>query len=161
MAWRSTVLSWMVCLFVTAAVGQEPAVAPKATVEFRWLAGKPIQGVTEEKGIRTTCWPALSYPHVKPVLTNTAVAGAVLKTYKFSTNDLSVRYMVEFQLTEAARKTLVAEAGTRATVELATFVDGQYWGTAYFRKAEVATFTPSAGLISSKAEADRIVEAFK
>ena len=160
MAWRSNAVSWMGCLLVIAtAVGQQPAAAPK--VEFRWLAEKPIKGVTEENGIRTTCWPDLAYPHLKPVLTNTAVAGAVLKTYDFSTNGLSVRYMVEFQLTEAARKTLVAEAGNRETVELATFVDGQYWGTAYFRKAEVTKFTPSAGFISLKAEADRIVEAFK
>ncbi len=59
------------------------------------------------------------------------------------------------------RKKLVAEAGKEPLMMLAIFVDGKYWGTGAFRQAEAEKFTPSAGFLNSKAEAERIVEACK
>lgn len=45
--------------------------------------------------------------------------------------------------------------------ELATFVDGKYWGTAIYRPSRLTDFIPQAGFINSQAEAERIVAAFK
>jgi hypothetical protein len=148
-------------LTAATAFGEDPKAPPKAKVEFRWLSDKPVKGLTEEKGFQTSCYPDLSYPYAKPVLTNADVAGAVLKTHDFTKNGLGVQHSVDFQLKDAALKTLVAEAGDRPSMHLAIFVDGKYWGTGHFQKAEAAKFTPFAGFIPSKAEAERIVEACK
>jgi len=154
---------WLVAcsVVVTSTLRGEPPAQPKAKVEFRWLAAKPVKGVTEEKGIQTTCGPELMYPYTKPVLTNADVAGTTLTKHDFSKSGLGELYTVEFRLTDAARATLVKEAGDQPTMELAVFVDGRYSGAWYFRKVEAARFTPLAGFMRSKAEAERIVEACK
>ncbi|HMP01647.1 MAG TPA: hypothetical protein PKD86_11110 [Gemmatales bacterium] len=142
------------------AAGHEPPVKSKAKVEFRWLEVRSVRGLTDDMGIQTTCRPELMYPHVKPVLTNPDVAGTTMTEHDFSTSGLGVLYIVELRLTDKAREKLVKEAGDRPSVELAVFVEGSYSGAWYFRKAEAAEFTPSAGFIP-KAEAERIVEACK
>lgn len=153
---------WLVAaMFMVASNTQaEPPVKPKAKIEFRWLSAKPIDGVTDEKGIRTTCGPELMYPYAKPVLTHADVAGTFLKKHDFTGSGLGEQYSVEFRLTGAGLNKLVNEAGDRA-LELAVFVDGRYWGATCFRKAETNKFTPMAGFMASKVEAERIVEACK
>jgi hypothetical protein len=146
---------------VTPALRAESPAKPKAKVEFRWLAAKPVKGVTDEKGLRWGEGPELLYPHLKPVVTNADVAGAVLKELDLSGNGLGVQYQVEIRLSGAARKKLSGEAGDRPSMLLAAFIDGQYWGTMHFQKAEAANFTPFVGFFASKAEAERVVEAFK
>lgn len=134
----------------------------KAKVEFKWLENRPIKGVTEEKGFQTTCGPELSYAHKAAVLTNKDVAGTTLHHHDLSRSGLSAEnYMVEFHLTDEARRKLVAEAGDAKYRELAVFVDGNYWGARFFRKADADKFVPGAGLFPSKAEAERVVEACK
>lgn len=169
MAWPTRIaLGLAVCVTIVVTThAQEPrkeekAKVEKAKVEFRWLASKPAKGITEEKGIQTTCGPELLYPHLKPALTNADVDGTILKQHDFSQSGLGKElYTVDFQLSEAARKKLLTEAGDQPVMQLATFVDGKYWGTGIFRKADAAKFTPTAGFISSKTEAERIVEACK
>lgn len=152
-AWSLTV-----CLAAVAvARAQEPA-APKPKVEFRWLAATPAKGVTEEKGIQTTCGPELLYPHLRPVLDAADVAGAASREYDLG--NLGVQHLVEFRLTDAARAKLVKAAGDRPLMELAVFVDGRYRSAWYFRKAEAASFAPVAGSFT-KAEAGRVVAAFR
>ena len=159
MTWCLRVALWAAaCSVVAPASADEPA--GKARLQFRWLAEKPVKGLTEEKGIQTSCGPDLLYPHLKPVLTGADVAEATLKQHDFSKSGLTgEHYSVNFRLSDAARKKLVDEAGDRASMLLAIFVDGRYWGTGHFQKARADRFTPSAGFFSSRAEAERAVEA--
>ncbi len=133
-------------------------VAPpaKAKIEFRWLEGKPIEGLTVEKGLQTTCGDERSYPHWKPVLTNKDVTFARVLTHDLRPNGLGIVYEVEFDLTAKAAVKLVDECGNRSLRVLAVFVDGKYWSAWAFRSSEAATFAPRAGFIPSKAEAERI-----
>jgi hypothetical protein len=147
---------------VSSAVAQ-PADKPpaKAVVEFRWLEHSPDKALTEDKGIQTTCGPELMYPHKKPVLTNADVAAAEAKNHGQVMGLRGDHYTVTFKLSDAAKKTLAASAGDATVKELATFVDGKYWGTAIYRPGKTADFIPQAGFITSKAEAERIVAAVK
>lgn len=140
--------------------GQAPPANPKAKIEFRWLADEPIKGVTEEKGIRTSCYPELSYPYIKPILTTVDVESTDLHQVDFSGMG-KPQYSVTLKLTEAARKKLATEAGDRPVMVLATYVDGRYAGAGFLRKGESASFAPSAGFFPDKADADRIIEACK
>jgi hypothetical protein len=145
-----------------AARGQEPAAKPKAKVEFRWLEGKPVKGLTEDWGVPVMCGPVLAYPHTKSVLTGKDIAEARLGEADFSSSGLpSKLYMVSFRLTEQARKTLVAECGDQQERMLVVLVDGRSWGMRCFRKAEAADFEPQAGFLSSRTEAERIIAACK
>lgn len=150
-------------LFAVPLPPEKPVAGPvKAKIEFRWLEGKAVKGLTQDQGIQTTCGDERSYPHLVPVLTNTDLAGATMTHHDFSANGLSNNlYMIQFRLTDAARKKLVEACGEAPGKELAVFVDGRYWGTSNFRKADAARFSPHAGFISSLAEAERIVDAVK
>lgn len=134
---------------------------PKAKIEFRWLEGRAVKGLTETKGIQTTCGDARSYPHLQAILTNADLASA-----RFTCTDLSAHglgremCMVYFDLTAQAKVKLQAAAGPVKLKELAVFVDGRYWGTAIYRPADTARFEPFAGMMS-KTEAMRIVAALK
>lgn len=159
MAFRRRTTLWIAVCFVVASpiLRGDPPAKPKVDVEFRWLAAKPVKGVTWEKGIETTCGPDLLYPHTKPTLTNADIAGADLVVVDFTRNGLGVMYMIDFRLTDKAREKLVKEAGNRSSAELAVFIDGSYRGAWYFQKAQADKFKPSAGFFYSKESAERIV----
>jgi hypothetical protein len=143
---------------MASAIGQDkPA---KVTVEFRWLEHNFSKGVTEEKGIQTTCGDELSYPHKVPILTNSDVAVATAKNHGAVMGLNGDHYLVTFMPTKEAREKLAKEFGERSYRELAVFVDGKYWGTAVYRKPDAATFAPQAGFIKDAALVDRIVATF-
>jgi hypothetical protein len=134
----------------------------RVKVEFRWLEDAPIKGVTEEKGIQTTCGPELSYPHREPVLTNKDIAGVAVKNHDFSRSGLpGDHFMATFTLTADARKKLAEASADGQTRWLATYVDGGYWGTSQVSKTTLGKLDLSAGYISSKELADRIADTFK
>lgn len=147
---------------ISVALGQERPAKPTAQVEFRWVECKPINGVTEEKGIRTSCGNTLSFLHTKPILTNVNVAET-----RLSKHDLSgigfpgEHFMIAFYLKKQAKQKLIAACGDHPTRLLAILIDGKYRGAANFQKSKVADFVPYAGYISSRADAERIVKAFK
>ena len=146
------------CAAVAPAGGQEPA--PRARIEFRWLEPVPIKGVTGD-GIRTTCGETLSYPRLAPVLTAADVASATVTAQDFSRSSplLGELYTVTFHLKDDARRKLSAEIGDAKSRELATFVDGRYWGTRVLTPASARTADPSAGFTASRAEAGRWAQA--
>lgn len=151
---------------LTAAPAQVPPPrekAPaKARIEFRWLEDAPIKGVTEDKGIQTTCGPELSYPHKTPALTNADLAGVSVKNHDFSRAGLpGDHYVATFTLTADAKKKLAAACAAGQTRWLATYVDGGYWGAAPVTTGNAETLAPSAGFIPAKDLADRIADAFK
>jgi len=146
---------------VQAAAVQNPSGKSKPKVEFKWLEDSPVKELTEEKGIKTTCGFELYYPHKKPVLTNTDVASARLRNHGSVMGIPGDHFTVTFEFTWKAKKSLVDRCGDASMKTLAVFVDGKYWGTTPFNKSEAAAFTSQAGFINSKAEAERIAEAFK
>lgn len=163
MTGRTRIVLWLAaCAAVApAARGQDPAGKPKAKVEFRWLENTAVKNLTDDKGIRTTCGEELSYPHKKPVLTNTDVAGASFRNHGSVMGIPGDHFMVTFRLTERAKATLAAACGDGPVKVLGVFVDGKYWSAAPVRKSKAAEFAPQAGYITAKAEAERIVAACK
>ncbi|HZN36488.1 MAG TPA: hypothetical protein VFB80_21815 [Pirellulaceae bacterium] len=140
---------------------EQPAAKGPAKVEFFWVEAKPVEGLTQAKGLQTSCDPdELVYVHLKPVLTAKDVAGTRMSNSDLSKNGLpGDHFMINFELTKEAKGKLIAgcvDAGARSLVVVA---DGTYWGLSYFRKADAATFSPHAGFISSRATAERIVSA--
>ena len=158
-------LSAAACWAVVAvAAAQAPTAQPpaKPKVEFRWLEDKPVNGVTQDKGIRTSCGDELSYPHKMPVLTGDAVVRSRVSkiTVSAATNPQDM-FMVHFELTADAKAKLAADCGPGGTGLLAVYVDGKYWAAAYFQDRTKATFEPFAGYFTSSAEVERITGAFK
>jgi hypothetical protein len=132
----------------------------KVTVEFRWLEHNYAKGVTEETGIKTSCGEELSYPHKTPILGNADIALVTAKNHGSVMGLPGDHFMITFTPTKAAREKLVEGLGDQSAKELAVFVDGKYWSTAYFRKSEAATFAPFAGFMKDAALVDRIVATF-
>ena len=64
-------------------------------------------------------------------------------------------------LTPAARETLAAAARDGERKWLAVMVDGAYKGAWVFEKSQSARYVPTAGFLSSKGVAERIVEGCK
>ena len=163
MSSRSRIALCLTAYSIAAAVasGQEPAAPPKAKIEFRWIEDAPIKDVTEDKGI--TPWEnEVMYLHKKPILTAKDVANASLSKIDLTANGLGVLYSVKLQLTEEARQKLAKEIEKGGGKRLAIIVDGNVRGAPHFPdKSAVNTNIPSAGFLSSKIEADRIVEACK
>ncbi|MBY0229219.1 MAG: hypothetical protein K2W96_08085 [Gemmataceae bacterium] len=144
----------LLCLAVGLLLGAAPP-NPPARIEFRWMEWKPVKGLTVMKGEQTSCAPdSLAYAHLKPVLGNAAVASATLNTIEWS--GVGTQHMVDFRLTDAAKKTLVAQCAGKEAL-LAVYIDGRRWGVMFFNKADAATFAPSAGFMTSKPYAERIV----
>lgn len=169
-------LALTVCLACVPAVeGQVPPAPPKAKVEFRWVEGYRVEGLTEDKGFQSSCDPeSIVYPHKNPVLvlTSADVAEVRLTQHDFSRNGLSSEnFLVTLHLTKKARDTLAAAYADEESRLLTIRVDGKNWGVHRYEKrkekefvpakARAETFTPSVGFFSSKAEAERLVEAFK
>jgi hypothetical protein len=147
----------------SAVVGQELPVKPKPTVELRWVEGKRVEGLTEDKGFQVGEGEEyFAYPHKKPALVITAaeVADVRLTKQDFSSSGDPPRelYWVTIQLTKEAREKVDA---AREGVERRFFchvVDGGYHSWEGERQK---TFTFGVGFFSSKAEAQRLVDAFK
>jgi hypothetical protein len=159
-----------------ALVGQGPSEKPKAKkVALHWLEGKRVEGLTEDKGFQATCYAnSVVYPHKKPALVLTAaeVAEARLTNWDLSRSGRSSEnYMVTLHLTKEARAKLAAACESNETRYLTVVVDGKHWGVHRYEKdkdkplipaqARAEAFTPSVGFFSSKAEAERLVAAFK
>jgi hypothetical protein len=147
----------MIC--VRAAFAAESPAPPKAKVEFHWLEDRPIPGVTEEKGIHTSETDELSYPHLKPILTNEDITSVRVTTTKFGVGaTASEQYLLDFQLTKEARQKLAESCGPTGDKTLAAMIDGGYHGCPYYLKSrDETTFAPFAGYFSSKEQVDRVV----
>lgn len=169
-------LGLVACLASISTVeGQEPPTAKKAKVELRWVEFQRIEGLTEDKGIRVTCDPTcLAYPLKKPALVVTAaeVAEARLTKHDFSgSGGPAELYTVTLHLTKEARSKLAATCDTLESRGLTFVVDGIFWGVHRYEKdkakmlipdeSRADTFTPSIGFITSKAEAQRLMDTFK
>ncbi|MDB5334866.1 MAG: hypothetical protein JWN70_485 [Planctomycetaceae bacterium] len=148
-------------ILVPIAAGQEPKTDPKAKIEFRWIEDALIKDVTEDKGI--TPWEDdLIFLHKKAILTGKDVAEATLSKKDLTANGLGVLYSVKLRLTEEAKRKLAMEIDKGGRRRLAIVVDGKVRGATDFpNKSAIDTNDPSAGFLSSKAEAERIVEVCK
>lgn len=150
------------CPVTTSAEEPDSRVVVKVSIEFRWLESKSIKGITQEKGIRTTCGRQLSYPHQIPILTSKDVAKTKLTNTDLSRNGLSAEnYMVYFYLNDGARQTLRASLGDKKLRVLAVFIDGRYWGAAAVRPESINELVLFAGMFSSKTLPNRIVATCK
>jgi hypothetical protein len=151
-------------------IAAEPKEQPKSKVELRWVESFRVEGLTADRGVGDPDSPV--YPHKTPalVLTRKDVAEARLNQHEWMMNDVVVpHYSVTLILTKEARDRLAASCpGKSARVTVA--VDGRYWGWHHYttdNDAKVSelckakNFNPYIGLMSSKAEAEHVVDAFK
>jgi hypothetical protein len=173
MRWLISALA--ICVMGSAAFAQEIKVeSKKSNVELRWVEAKQIAGVTEEKGIQTSCDPdSIMYPHKKPALVLTAaeVEHVTLKHFDLSGNGLSSQnYQVTLHLTRAAREKLAASYEGKEMRYLTVLVDGKYWGLRRYEKVDkpgvppvtlAENFSPDVGYFSSKGEALLMMDAFE
>jgi hypothetical protein len=160
-----------------AAVGaQEPPAKPKAKVELCWLETKRVEGLTQDKGFRASCDPKdVVYPHKKPALVLTAAEVAEARLTKHESSPGSgwpaELYTVTLHLTKEAREKLAATTEGNEMKLLTVVLDGKYRCVFRYEKdkdkpfvpadARAETFTPGVGFFSTKAEAQRLVDAFK
>lgn len=171
---RSVVVLTSCLVCVSAVAEPEPTAKPKAKVELRWVETRRVEGLTETKGFQSSCDPdSIVYPHKKPalVLTPTHVTEARLSTHDFSGSGLlNKNYMVTLHLTKDARSALAATCEGEGMRLLTVVVDGKYWGVRRYEKGEgmfvpeqskAESFLPDVGFFSSKADAQRLVDAFK
>ena len=161
-------------VWVSIGVGKDPEKA-KAKVELRWVERQKIEGVTENKGIQTSCDPKdIMYMHRKPalVLTKNEVADVVLKEHDFSKSGLSGgQYTVTIHLTKEAREKLAATREGKQMMFLTVLINGKEWGLYRYEKdrekpfvpeqARAESFAPGVGFFSSGSEASELVEALK
>ncbi|MDB5389866.1 MAG: hypothetical protein JWM11_5512 [Planctomycetaceae bacterium] len=165
----------MISACIPPVIGQEPQAKPKAKVELRWVETKRVEGLTEEKGFQSSCDPdSIVYMHKKPALVLTAaeVTEVRVTNLDLSKNGLSrENYTVTLYVTKEARDKLAASCGDKDERLLTVVVDGKANGVGRYVKGRAArgapaqvsaeTFLPSVGFFPSKAEAERIVDAFK
>ncbi len=157
---------------VAAILGQEPPAKPK--VELRWVEAKRVEGLTEDKGVQTTCDPMdVMYPHEKAalLLTPTEVSEARLSKHDWTKNGLGVLYKVSLHLTKEARAKLAATVEGNESRWLTVVVDGQSWGCWRYEKdkdkksvpdqARADTFQVDVGFFLSEGEAQRLVDSFR
>lgn len=148
----------LVACFAASSVGQEKA-KPKLAVEFRWIEPQAVKGLTEDKGHPIVCDGKDWFAHLKPVLTNQDIATAKLTHLNIANND---QYAVEFTLSKAAAKKLVAACGDAPGRHMTVYVNGHWYGASYFNKAKPEEFSPPmAGFMGSKALAEQILAASK
>jgi hypothetical protein len=147
----------------------------RAKVVLCWVESKQIIGLTEDKGFQSTCDPkSIVYPHKKPALVLTAadVEETRLTKHDFSeSGSPGELYSVTFHFTKAALAKLAATCESLDSRELTVVVDGKYWGVHRYEKdkdkpsipeeVRAETFRPSVGYLTSKAEAERLANAFK
>jgi hypothetical protein len=149
------------CLALPHAGAQEPKAEAKAKIEIKWLSANPANGVTQEKGIQTTCGPELLYPHLAPLLTNADLASAKFNEHDWTKSGLGRMYSVDFTLKAESRKKVAAGLGDQQNGQLAIFIDGHYWGTGIVRAGKIDEYQPFAGLMSNRADAERAAGALK
>jgi hypothetical protein len=148
-----------------------PPEGQKARVELRWVEVQSIEGLTEKEGFQSSCDPDdIVYPHKKPAL---VLTGAEVSEARLTEHDIanSNHYLVALHLTKEARDKLAASCEGNEMRLLTVVVDGKYWGVRRYEKdqakpfvptqARAETFLPDVGFFSSKAEAERLVAAFK
>ena len=152
------------------ATAAEPKEQPKPKVELRWVESFRVDGLTVDRGVG--CPESPIYPHKTPalVLTRKDVAEARLNQHEWLMNDVLVQhYSVTLVLTKEARDRLAGCCpGKSARVTI--LVDGRYWGWHHYTTdndakvselSKAKNFNPYIGLMSSKAEAEHVVDAFK
>lgn len=153
-----SIMTALVMILITSQAGA--ADRPTVKVEFRWAENEPIPGLTEDKGIRLSCGKELTYLHKAPILTNQDVAKAQLKYTDLRRNGLGELYSIDLHLTDnAIQKLAMAKVGNRKL--LVVVVDGRPLSAWMCDKSKLAEFVPRAGFLSKKAEAERIVDAFR
>lgn len=152
-----------------------PAVLAKEAplkVEIFWVEARQVEGLTEDEGFQSSCDPkSIVYPHKKPALVLTAaeVSETRLTQLDLSKSGLSSNnYMVALHLTKEARDKLAASCKGQGMRLLTVAVDGKYWGLHRYEKenhgpaqVRAESFVPEVGYFSSRAEAERLVDAFK
>ena len=141
--------------------GQEVVATPRAKIEFRWIEDHAIKDVTEENGV--IAWEDdLMYLHKDAILTSKDIADAILCESDLTANGIGVVYSVRLILTEGAKEKLAMTMEKSGAKRLAVVVDGNIRGATCFKdKAMIEANIPSAGFLSSKFEAERIVQAAK
>ena len=165
----------LVAVCVSAApigLADEPKEKSTAKIELRWVERTCVDGVTEKQGIRESCGDNVIYPHKKPalVLGPKDVKEAHLKQFDLRMNDIVVHhYSVCLELTKEARERLAANCPAK-TARITVVVDGKAWGWAHYttdndakvsEECKARSFNPDIGFMSSKDEAQQIVDAFK
>lgn len=161
-------------LLLKTGVEAPPSATAKAKVDIRWVEAERIDGITEDEGFQSSCDPdSIVYAHKEPALVLTAaeVVEARLTEHDFTESGLSIVYMVDIHLTDAARESLAATCAGEETRMLTIMIDGRHWGVHRYEKdknmqfvpeqAQAESFLPSVGFFSSRAEAERLVEALK
>ena len=137
---------------------QESSDDTKVIIEFRWIEDSPIQDLTDPKGIPVSCGGKLAYLHSKPVLTSQDITRAVLHRHNFLVGgrpfDL---FTIDLQLSDEAREKLAMATGEHEEKRLAIVINGEYLGTNFVQRSRIPDFVPSAGFISSKTKAERIL----
>jgi hypothetical protein len=154
-------------------LAEEPKEDPKNRVELRWVERTFVEGLTEKQSIQASCASDdVVYPHKKPalVLARKDVAEARLNQHDLLMNGLVTHhYSVTLVLTKQAREQLAANCPDKSA-RVTVAVDGRYWGWAHYtteNDAKVSelckarSFNPHIGFMSSKVEAEHIVDAFK
>jgi hypothetical protein len=139
--------------------GQEPSPKPKATVELKWLEKERVEGITEEKGITTTCDPkSVEYMHKKPVFVLTAADFDEVRVvfHEVYSGILVPYYSVKLSLTKKARDRLAASCADPKGRMLAVQMDGKYLKAAVWPDVKEIDI-----VFGSKDWAERFAEALK
>lgn len=174
MRWCCRVALCVACwTSVSSALGQESAAQPQVRVELRWVETKRIEGLTENDGFQSSCDPkSIVYPHQQPalVLTPHEVAAVRLSAHDvLQRGPSNAHYLVTLHLTNEARDKLATTYDGEKMRLLTVVVDGKFWGVRRYEKdknkpfvpaaARAETFQPDVGFFSSRAEAERLVDA--
>ena len=108
--------------------------------------------------ICVSCGGKLASLHSKLVLTSQDISRAVLHRHDFLVGDRPFYlFTIDQQLTNEAREKLAMATGEREEKRLAIVINGEYLGTNLVQRSRIPDFVPSAGFISSKTKAERIL----
>lgn len=178
MAWQvRIVVGLAACMaYLPPAVGQQPAdlAKAKAKVELRWLETRPMEGLTENEGFQASCDPGdvrLSPQEARPGAHSRR--GERSPPHPASVDGCRLGRAGSRHPPSHPGGPRKAGRNGRGPGDapLTVVVDGKYWGVRRYEKdqdkefvpgqARPATFTPHVGFFSSKAEAQRLVTAFR
>lgn len=159
MAWFTRIvlaLAVVVMTGVTFTAGQEPPGSPHVKVEFRWAEEKPVEELTEAKGIDLSCSDKKAYLHKKAVLTNQDITEAHLRKANTVPDD---KFIIEVKLTRDAGKKMAKSSEENLNKPLVVLVDGKV-AAAMVVTSRLSDFLPITGFFT-EAEADRIIKGMK